>query len=86
MKLKNQNKNQPSFEEYYYLNLLKKFIQDFPKARFLNKTVEFHLVYQWFSFHRIEKLETRKIIKEWIKRGYCKSARYHGIKFNCMIK
>lgn len=74
-----------SFEDFYYRDLFQKFLKDFPKARILNKTIEFYLVYQWFSYYRIEKQEARKILKEWESRGFCKLVQFHGIKISSLI-
>lgn len=69
-----------NFEHYYHLNLFRKFVRDFPKTRFLNETIEFSFIYQWFSYRRISKKEARSILKEWVRMNLCKLSRYHGIK------
>ncbi|MEM2174459.1 MAG: hypothetical protein QXI58_02395 [Candidatus Micrarchaeia archaeon] len=76
---KKQSKINQKFEEYYHKQLFRSFIKDFPKTRFLNKTIEFSLIYQWFSYRRIGKKEARLILKEWVRLGLCERKRYHGI-------
>ncbi len=75
------NKHQSqSFEETYYFDLFQKLVQNFPKARNLNDTIDLYLLYKFFSYYRIDKSEARRIMREWESRRWSKLVQFHGIK------
>ncbi|MCS7123530.1 MAG: hypothetical protein RMJ17_03090 [Candidatus Aenigmarchaeota archaeon] len=69
-------------EEKFALELFVEFLKNLPKFYQGNRVISFKFLKAFFSWHGLNKNDSKEIVKLWVKYKFCVVKPFHGIKLN----